>query len=82
MVAVLISAVGIAGAFTLDLSSPLRIAVMVLAMAIGGGLGGWLTRSKRIRAAKQRAKEEAERRAIAEQEYQRKLNEAKERGDV
>ncbi len=82
MVAILVTAAGIGVAYALELTRPVRIGVMVVAMAAGAGLGGLLTRSKRIRAAEKRATEETERRQLAEREYQRKLTEAKDRGEI
>ena len=82
IVAILVTVAGIAVAYILDLSDGLRIAVMVLAMAVGVACGAAVTRGKRRRAAKARAEVEAERRHATDQEYQRKLDEAKGRGEL
>lgn len=82
VVAILMTTAGIAVAYMLDLSDGMRIAVMVLAMAVGAACGAALTRRKRQKAAIERAAAEAEKRRAAEQEYQRKLAKAKERGEL
>ena len=82
IVAILMTVAGIAVAYMLDLSDGLRIALMALAMAVGAVCGAAVTRRKRKKAAQARTEAEMERRQATEQEYQRKLAEAKERGEL
>ena len=82
IVAILLTVAGIAVAYILDLSDGLRIAVMVLAIAVGAACGAAITRGKRRKAAKARAEVEAERGHATDQENQRKLDEAKGRGEL
>jgi hypothetical protein len=55
---------------------------MVLAIAVGAACGAAITRGKRRKAAKARAEVEAKRGHATDQEYQRKLDEAKGRGEL